>query len=201
MAKRNVYGIAGILIVIVVVIAIFMLQPQTGVEARPDFDVKINNCTLDGTEQGILSFSFDVNVTEGATRVPGQIVFQIIDYYKDYSFHRYKFNHKTNLTREYKLGKVYRAGDVIKDMPVVIDNVYRDYMYLPSEFFNYQFYYCQYTDAELEQLKESKMIFEVLDDECQRFFDFEHFYKDHMYSINQHAGEQCTYIPRYASDG
>jgi hypothetical protein len=175
----------------------FYQERKIGVaEPKPNFTVGINECKFDGTQQGILSFSFNITVSENKTRIPGEIIFQIIDVFKNYSFHKYKFYHGVNLTREYSLDSVYHENETIKNVTFVIDNVYRDYMYLPSEFFNYQLYYCEYTDSELKNLKESKKIFDVLDYDCLLFFDFEHFYGDHMYSINQHPGKQCTYISR-----
>jgi hypothetical protein len=174
------------------------LKKQEIEKFYPNFTVKINECKFDGTQQGVLSFSFDITVSENSTRIPGQIVFQIIDFYKNYSFHKYRFYHGVNLTREYQLKEIYQENETIKNVTFVIENVYKDYMYLPSEYFNYQLFYCEYNDEELTKLKESKKIFDVLDYDCILFFDFEHFYKDHMYSINQHPGIQCTYIPRYA---
>lgn len=202
--ERKKYNkIIGVSIFVIIIIFIILLNDfqmkKDIVETKSNFSVKINECRFDGREQGVLSFSFDLTVLENPTRVPGQILFQIIDVYKNYSFHKYKFYHGVNLTREYKLDKIYNENETIENVTFVIDNIYRDYVYLLSEYFNYQLYYCEYTDGELNDLKNSKKIFDVLDDECLLFFDYEIFYKDHMYSINQHPGKQCIYIPRVKS--
>ena len=199
-SKRYVI-IAGALIFIIIGLAFFSnnyYQAKGAAELKPNFTVEIKNCTLDSTEQGILSFSFDINVTKNRNRLPSQIVFQIIDFTKNYSFHKYMFYHGVNLTREYKFDRIYHENETIRNVSVIIDNIYRDYMYLPSEYFNYQLYYCEYNENELNELKSSKRIFKVLDNECLLFFDFETAFQDHMYSINQHPGIQCNYIPRFA---
>lgn len=206
MGMKRYYKIVGVSILVIIIGFIifsnnaFQTKKSGILGPKPDFTVEINECKLDGTQQGVLSFSFDITVSENQTKIPGEIVFQIIDVYKDYSFHKYRFYHGVNLTREYILDRIYHENEKIENVTFVIDNIYRDYKYLPSEFFNYQLYYCEYTDEELNNLKESKKIFDVLDYDCLLFFDFEHFYQDHMYSINQHPGVQCTYIPRFISE-
>lgn len=200
------YHVSGIIVVLAVIIAVagaglfFQADEQNIPGNEPNFSVRINDCTFNGAEQGILSFNFDVNVTSGHTGVPGQIVFQIINYTKDYSFHKYPLFHRVMLTREKKLDRVYHENETIK-VSVLIDNVYGDYRYLPSEYFNYQLFYCNFNDRELNELKGSGRIFDVLDDGCSLFFDYEHYYKDHMYSMNQHPGQQCTVILRDSEGG
>jgi hypothetical protein len=190
----------AVLILIIIILTFLAYQLKDldikNIYGNPNFTVKINECRFDGIEEGILSFSFNMTVKEKPTRVPSQIIFQIIDVYKNYSFHKYKFFHGVNLTREYKLEKVYQPEETLNNVSFVIGNVYKDYMYLPSEYFNYQLYYCQFDDGQLNYLKESKKIFEVLDQECVLFFDFEHYYKDHIYALLSHPGRQCAVIPR-----
>lgn len=161
-----------------------------------NFTVKINECRFDGREDGVLSFSFDITVKEKPTRMPSQIIFQIIDVYKNYSFNKFPFFHGVNLTREYKLEKIYQPEETLSNVSFVIGNIYKDYMYLPSEYFNYQLYYCQFDDGRLNYLKESKKIFDVLDSECVLFFDFEQYYQDHIYALLSHPGIQCEVIPK-----
>jgi hypothetical protein len=165
-------------------------------EPKPNFTVNINECKFDGREEGVLSFSFNFTVKENPTRIPSQIIFQIIDVYKNYSFNKFPFFHGVNLTREYKLENVYQPGETLNNVSFVIGNVYKDYMYLPSEYFNYQLYYCEFTDEQLGNLKESKKIFDVLDQHCVLFFDFEQYYKDHIYALLSHPGIQCAVIPK-----
>ena len=194
------FGIIVVLILIVVALALLAYQfnglSMKNMVNSPNFTVKINECKFDGREEGILSFSFDLTVKENPTKMPSQIVFQIIDVYKNYSFHKYKFFHGVNLTREYELERVYEPEETLSNVSLVIGNIYKDYMYLPSEYFNYQLYYCEFDDGRLDYLKESKKIFDVLDQECVLFFDFEYYYKDHMYALLSHPGRQCEVIPR-----
>ena len=182
------------------VFLVFLLNSFSGkigpLESKSNFSVDVLECKFDGREEGVLSFSFDITVKENPTRVPSQIVFQIIDVYKNYSLDKFPFFHGVNLTREYKLDRIYQPEDVINNVTFAINNVYRDYTYLPSEYFNYQLFYCDFTNEELNRLKESKEIFDVLDSRCFLFFDFEHFYKNHVYALLSHPGKQCVVIPR-----
>ena len=148
----------------------------------------MDKCVLDERGEGIFSFLFDVNIKENKTKLPAQIFFKIN---KIYNLEQYE------IVREYDLDKVYSTNETIKNVSFSINDLYKDYMYLPSQNFNFQLFYCEFTQSQKDYMKNSNVsIFDVLDEYCIWIYDYEMFHESYIHVVSQNPGEQCSVIQR-----
>lgn len=147
--KKNIKYFAFLTMLVLIAIVIFVLfynaEPTKVSEPKPSFYASFNKCLLDMRDNGTFSFFFDLKVRESKTRIPSELFFKIN---KIYNLEKYQ------IVKEYRLEKDYSVNETISNVSFVIDNVYKDYMYLPSENFNFQLFYCEFTDQQKEYMKQ-----------------------------------------------
>jgi hypothetical protein len=187
---KNIKYIA-ITLVVVIAIASFLYYislPKKVLDPEPILSVKMLKCELDMRGDGTFSFFFDVNVKKNEIRYPAEIYFKIN---KIYNLENYKID------REYELEKSYGFNETIENMSFVIDRIYKDYMYLPSQNFDFQLFYCEFTDMQKEYMKYSNIsTFDAIDEYCLLIYDYEMSRGEYIHIVSQNPGEQCSVIQR-----
>ena len=173
-----------LLVVFLLIIVNLNLQKPLGIaEPKPTFSVKMKGCKFDGTEEGIFSFFFKIEI-ENETRLPAQFILKTKDV----------FIYDYNITSEYKIDRIYKANETV-NVSFVIDNVYEDYIYWPNENFNIELFYCEFIESQKEYLKNIIPFHEILDKYCLSIFDYAKVYKvPYIHVVVQNPGEQCTVI-------
>ena len=172
----------------VIAILFYSMIPKEVSDPRPSFYANLIKCELDTREDGLFSFFFNVKIREDRTRLPAQIFFKIN---KIYNLEQYK------ITRDYELENVYTSNETISNVSFIIENIYKDYMYLPSQNFNVQLFYCEFTELQKNYMEYNNIdIFDVLDEYCIWIYDYEMFNEKYIHVVSQNPGEQCDVIQR-----
>jgi hypothetical protein len=139
-------------------------------------------------DEGVFSFFFDLNVKKNETKMPAEIFFKIN---KIYNLEKYE------IVREYKLERAYNTNETIENISFVINDVYKDYMYLPSQNFDFQLFYCEFTDQQKSYMEYNNIkLFNAVDDYCILVYDYEMFFGEYIHIVGQNPGDQCSVIQR-----
>jgi hypothetical protein len=180
--------IAIILVVAVIFVLYYNSIPKKVSDPKPFLTARMLKCELDMRDEGVFSFFFNARIKENKTRVPAEIFFKINNIYN---------LEKYEIVREYGLERVYNTNETIENVSFFINNVYKDYMYLPSQNFDFQLFYCEFTDQQKNYMKENNIkLFNALNEYCILVYDYEMFYEKYIHVVNQNPGEQCEVIHR-----
>jgi hypothetical protein len=170
-------------LILLLIIFLYNKEPSGVAKPEPKFSVYMEKCKFDGSKEGVFSFLFNISF-ENKTRLPAQFILKTKDVYV--------YNY--NITVEHDLDRIYQPNETT-NVSFVINNVYKDYMYLPNENFNVELFYCEFTEYQKTHLK--MPLHEALDRYCLSIFDYAEFYKvSYIHVVVQHPGEQCSVIIR-----
>ncbi len=70
-------------------------------------------------------------------------------------------------------------------------------MYLPSQNFDFQLFYCEFTDQQKNYMQYNNItLFNAVDDYCILVYDYEMFFGEYIHIVGQSPGDQCSVIQR-----